>query len=226
MKKYLLLAFIAACIGIILPYKAYSAEISVGASTCEAWIEQNSKNGDNLIIGPSFLYGPVLSLKVNESFDIRVVYLYGKFNETSNNDKTKIRDSELTFNVGLNDYFKIIAGVKYMGFLEPDIKHIAYGPELGFSTTLPITYKINLIASLSGFYLGGKKSGGSSKKGYNEYGINSTLSLSYYIASASITVSLGRKFQYFQSNYYKDNDWVKNKFFANTLTATYSFDIY
>ena len=223
MKKYLQLTFIITCIGIILPYKAYSVEISVGASTSDAWIELNPKGKPNFTIGPAFLYGPVLSLKINERFDISAVYLYGKFNDTTNDRKIKIRDSELTFGTGLNDYLKVIAGVKYMGFLNSDTKSIAYGPELGLSATLPIVYKINLLASLTGFYLGGKVDDGSSKKSYNEYGVNGTLSLSYYIVSASTTVSLGRRFQYFKSDYYKDNNWTKNMFYGNTLTVTYSF---
>jgi len=225
MKKSLLLTFIITFIGIILPYKAYSVEISVGASTCESWIERNPKDDPNFTIGPAFLYGPVLSLKINERFDVTAVYLYGKFNDTTNGDKVKIRDSELSFGAGLNDYLKVIAGVKYMGFLNSDTKYIAYGPELGLSATLPIVYKINLLASVTGFYLGGKEDDGSTKKGYNEYGVNGTLSLSYYIVPASTTISIGRRFQYFKSDYYKDDSWMKNMFYGSTLTATYSFDI-
>ncbi|MCL2154380.1 MAG: hypothetical protein FWH53_01810 [Leptospirales bacterium] len=226
MKKYLLLTFIITCIGIILPYKAYSAEIAVGASTCETWIERNPKNDYNFIIGPTFIYGPVLSVKFTESFDITFMYLYGRFNETANYDKVEIRDSELIFNAGLNDYFKVFAGVKYMGFLESDTKYIGYGPELGLSVALPIAYKINLLLSVSGFFSGGEESDSSSKRSYNEYGVNGTLSLSYYIVPASTTVSLGRRFQYFKSDYHKGNDWIKNKFYGNTLTVTYSFDIF
>ena len=226
MKKYLLFAIIAACISIIIPYKAYSVEISLGATTCEAWIGRALETGDNLVIGPAFLYGPVLAVKFNEYFDITCVYTQGTFSEIPTlHDKMKMRDAQFAFGAGLNDYIKIIAGVRYMGFLFADEKYIAYGPELGFSATMPIVYKINIIASLTGFYLGGKITDGTLKEGYTEYGINGSLLLSYYIAPASVTVSIGRRLQYIKSDYYKRDTWIKSGFYGNMLTITYSFDI-
>jgi hypothetical protein len=63
---------------------------------------------------------------------------------------------------------------------------------------------------------------------YNEYGINSTLSLAYYIAPASTVISLGGRLQYLIADY-KNNaiylDSIKFTIYGVTLTATYTFSL-
>ncbi|MCL2026454.1 MAG: hypothetical protein FWG92_06585, partial [Leptospirales bacterium] len=61
---------------------------------------------------------------------------------------------------------------------------------------------------------------------YNEYGINSTLSLAYYIAQASTVISLGGRLQYLIANYESNAiflDSIKFAIYGVTLTATYTF---
>ncbi|MCL1832874.1 MAG: hypothetical protein FWG49_00070, partial [Leptospirales bacterium] len=69
----------------------------------------------------------------------------------------------------------------------------------------------------------------SGKDGFWYYAINSNLSLAYYIASASTTISLGGRYQYvrIKSNA-GDNSFpvtINNTTYGITLTATYSFNI-
>ena len=263
MKKYLLLTLIAIYIGIIIPCKAYSVDISVGTTIWALWMERKYESGSG---GPTmtqrdrhdqtFLYGPAMSAQFNDNFNLTFIYLYGQFDGTASfNGKVKRTDSDLALNYRLNDYFKAFGGLKYMAFSESALdssgindrynaKHKGYGPGLGLSATLPVTENVYILTTLSGFYLWGKESGNASpstppptipfKQNYNEYGINTTISIAYYITPASTTISLGKRFQYFRTKYdgdvprggfNGDLNSMKNKFYGTTLTATYSFSI-
>jgi len=253
MRKYLLITFTIISIGILIPCKGYAADISLGATTWYAWIDQyyTQTNSDFVIKSdPALFYGPAASVKFNNDFNLTFVYLYGKFDaaerSVSGNMKYKFkrRDSDLAINYRLDDYFKIFFGLKYAGFsfsaldrinsFVDNMKHNGFGPGLGLSSTFPLTENIFILANLSGFYLWGKESKDvnlipwtNKKSDCNDYGINSTISVAYYIAPASTVISLGGRFQYVKTNYPSDYgvDDAKNKFYGVTLTATYSFSI-
>jgi len=193
------------------------------------------------------MYGPILSLKLNNDFNLTFVYLYGKFDmRVEGDEKYKLtrRDSDFALNYRLNDYFKIFTGIKYIGWsftVPPNTyKSDGYGPGIGLSVTYPIVENLFLLANISGIYLWGTAkfedptlgvhSGGYNE--YKEYGINSNLSIAYYINSVSTTVSLGGRFQYLKSDYFPFKFAFEtmfadqtNKFYGITLTATYSFSI-
>ena len=69
---------------------------------------------------------------------------------------------------------------------------------------------------------------GNSTIGYNEYGINSNISIAYYIAQASTVISLGGRYQYIFVNY-KNNDIglseIRFTMYGVTFTATYTFNL-
>ena len=142
----------------------------------------------------------------------------------------------------------------YTGYKKPN----AYGPGLGLNCTLPVIENLFILGTLSGFYLwgkekdsleifGGYKSGNnfSDEFSYKEYGINSNLSIAYYITSISTVISLGGRMQYFKTDCgnIKDlyifaynsgspapGDGIYNgnkiqKIYGITLTATYSFSL-
>ncbi|MCL2155518.1 MAG: Lpg1974 family pore-forming outer membrane protein [Leptospirales bacterium] len=285
MKKFILLTLIAISISSIIPSAVYSIDITVGATTWCAWGNRNEDimsdrhwtgsawgnnsrrygNNTNYSFDPSFLYGPALSIKFNNDFNLTFVYLYGKFEHqaTYSDNATEIphpmnavykfkrNDSDIALNYRLNDYLKVFAGIKYMKY---DIKltaenlatnavspcnsnHTGYGPGFGFSGTYPLTENIFLLGTLSGFYLfsSGEEFNDdlvyadtfNEKVGYNEYGINSTLSIAYYIAPAATVISLGGRFQYFKTDYDKKDRFyinsITNKMYGITLTATYTF---
>ena len=169
----------------------------------------------------------------------------------------KRNDSDLALNYRLTDYFKIFLGAKflsydivpakdnYWGSLSFEIKdmksHTSYGPGLGVSATVPITGNIFGLATISGLYLLGKEEidiidrsnvftpvSRTLKIGYNEHGINSNISIAYYIAQASTVISLGGRFQYIMADY-KGNEIylsdIKFMIYGATLTATYTFGI-
>ncbi len=64
-------------------------------------------------------------------------------------------------------------------------------------------------------------------KDYYEYGLNTNLSLSYYIEAASTTNSLGGRYQYIKTEYKGSNPGPdeKNCFYGVTLSLIYNFNI-
>jgi len=180
---------------------------------------------------------------------------YGTFKSDSKYSRS---DSDLALNYKLNDYFKVFAGIKYLSYdITPadtdnstlQIKkidtHASCGAGTGLSATLPIVENLFCLSTVSGLYLLGKDKvvieeldpitlgtptgkTHNVKNNYNEYGINSTLSLAYYIAPASTVISLGGRFQYLMADYKKNDiylDSIKFTIYGVTLTATYTFSI-
>ena len=207
---------------------------------------------------PAFLYGPTLAMRFNNDFNLTFVFLYGTFDTTKdrgNDFKRKSQyqriDSDLALNYRLSDYFKVFAGMKFLYYDITPTKtdsgtftiinidpHISYGAGLGLNATVPIVGDLFVLGTISGLYLWGAdkvkigdKDGNNPrniKNSYNEYGINSTLSLAYYIAHYSTVISLGGRFQYIIADY-NDNpiclDSIKFTIYGVTLTATYTFNI-
>jgi len=270
-RRILFKLFFYICAGIVIPCKLYALDITVGATTWYAWgsrfenvQKESSRENKSYSFDPTFLYGPVLSVKFNDDFNLTFVYLYGKFDYEEKiysdaggsyfaESKAVRSDSDLALNYRLNDYFKVFAGVKYMayefrlsfdnfnrGYCDNHSKHTSIGPGLGLSSTLPITKNIFFLATLSGFYLysAGEKFEDNRMYGsrpvnltigYNEYGINSTIAIAYYIAPASAVISLGGRFQYFIIDYNKYEPFlinnIRNQIYGITLTATYTFSL-
>jgi long-subunit fatty acid transport protein len=249
--------------------------MTAGATVWYAWgsrfentQDYSIRKNNNYTFDPTFLYGPVLSVKFSDDFNLTFVYLYSKFgyNEDVYKDlggnffvKSNIKraDSDIALNYKLNDYFKVFAGAKYLSYKislsfddpNPEIghcnshsEHKSIGPGLGLSTTYPITNNIFLLGTVSGFYLFSKGEKFYDHKiydkypkpvnitiGYNEYGINSSLSVAYYIAKLSTVISLGGRFQYFVTDYYDYKffyiNYIRNMIYGVTLSATYTFSI-
>jgi hypothetical protein len=172
-------------------------------------------------------------------------------------EKYKRSDSDLALNYRLGDYFKVFIGAKYLTYdiIPADTDginfrfdgnmdaHTSFGTGLGASATYPLTENIFVLGTFSGLYLFGKDKvkiaelnfgapTGTTRNlsaGYNEYGVNTTLSLAYYIAPASTVISLGGRFQYLIADYKKNDiylDSIKFTIYGVTLTATYTFSLH
>ena len=234
-------------------------DMTVGATTWYAWGKQYNSQKDkvgeyNSIIesDPSLLYGPAISLKFNDDFNLTFVFLYGKFE--SEKSKFNRIDSDLAINYKLSDYFKVFAGLKYLSYgvipfgnnfwesndfvIKNIDTHTSYGTGLGVSATVPITGNLFCLATVSGLYLLGNQKVDITdayddnpqklKIWYNEYGFNSNLSLAYYIADWSTVISLGGRFQFIMADYAGNKihlESVKFMIYGVTLTATYTFGI-
>jgi len=171
-------------IGVIVPFKGYAIDITAGVTAWYAWgskqeyTKWNSIRGNNsCVYDPTFLYGPVIAVRLNDYFNLTFVYLYSKFSYKENvykdiedkffvDSKVKRSDSDLALNYRLNNSFRVFAGAKYLsyeisssfddiydGHCYSSSKHKSIGPGLGVSGTYPVTDNIFLLATLSGFYL-------------------------------------------------------------------------
>ena len=174
-------------ISILMTSGAYAFDITAGATAWHAnWDSNKPMREDYELQGaraPSFLYGPVVSLKFNDDFNLTFVYLYGEFTENINcssnsmaattvgKAKIKRNDSDLALNYRLNNFFKIFAGVKYINFkysilaytgypelnINDDIEHSGIGPGLGLNAAFPVAENLFLVGTFSGFYLWGNE---------------------------------------------------------------------
>jgi len=131
-------------VSVLMPIKAFSLDITAGVSTWYANQYQpytkdiyhktpaNSGRYDSTKNKPNLLYGPALSVRFSEDFNLTFVFLYGKFKLTEVDEheigfpghpdyydinySLKRMDSDIVLNYRIIDYFKIFAGVKYLSF--------------------------------------------------------------------------------------------------------------
>lgn len=216
---------------------ASAVDISVGASTWYAkWEMDQSGDSNEPDIDPEFLYGPVLGINFTPTISLTSIFLYGEFDmgNDDNGDSEKIEryDSDTALNFALSRYVKIFGGFKYMGYDWESGEHIGYGPALGLALTVPLFDNFYLLINASGMYLWGtheeidRDTGEKREIDYNEPGVNTNLSIAYYIAPASISIILGGRYQYFRTQQDNgDGGDMNHHFYGVTLTAVYSFSI-
>jgi hypothetical protein len=224
------------CTLMIFSSTTYALDISIGASTWYAWWDFEDvgrPSSDEPDMDPTLLYGPVLAINFSQNWSLTTVFLYGEY-EMKQGDGTsqdiKRYDSDTALNYSFNRYIKAFGGFKYMGYDWDEGDHISYGPALGLAFTLPLIENFYLLLNVSGVYLWGTHSedqdGTKIDEDYVETGVNSNISVAYYIAPASTSINLGFRYQYFKTEYDKDetND-NKHTFYGVTLTAVYSFSL-
>lgn len=227
-----------------MPLRA--ADITVGATTWYSWWDLKPKDapGNKFDFDPAFLYGPVIAVKINNEFSLNSVFLYGEYDGEFKyysagpaSTKAKRYDSDTSISYRLNDYFKFFGGFKYVGYKVtiaeelpiPEFKVDTdfYGPAAGLSLVLPLIDNFYLLANFSGMYLWGKSD--NSQAGNVDgggWGYNTTGSIAYYIPAASMTLSLGGRYQYLEWRTDKSNMTESDhKFYGITASATYTFSI-
>jgi len=218
-----------AAVFIFLPAALYPADLSIGAASWYAdWVSY--QKGPDPEVTPTFLYGPVISIGLPPDWSITAVFLYGRFTMDVGNDDSKLSryDSDLALNYSITRYMKIFGGVKFMGYTWDEGDHYGVGPAAGVGFTLPVSDSLFLLWNFSGMYAFAKEKGNQTGEDYRtnarEPGVNTTLSLAYYIESASTTISLGGRYQWFKILYDKDDSGTSElQFYGATLSAVYSF---
>jgi len=220
------------------PSFSYSLGISAGISTWYThWdMEDNTENRD---MGEAIMYGPMIALRFSSAWSLSSVFLYGKFesdNDESGGEPDTIKriDSDTVINYSVNKYFRIYAGFKYMGYDFSMGEHFGYGPGAGIGAILPVTQQFFLMANISGMYLWSTEkeddngSGISTSEDYHETGFNTSITAAYFIPAASVTLSLGFRYQFFKTEP-DDSSSPKSSsdltFYGVTFSAVYSFDI-
>jgi hypothetical protein len=222
---------------VIFSSTTHALDISIGASAWYSWWKFEDvgyPSSEEPDIDPTLLYGPVLAINFSPTWSLTAVFLYGEYEmDTSGDDPQDIKryDSDTALNYSLNRYIKAFGGFKYMGYDWDNGDHISYGPALGLALTLPLIDNFYLLLNVSGVYLWGthteeNETYGKTEEDYVETGVNSNISVAYYIAPASTSINLGFRYQYFKTEY--DNDEMhdnKHTFYGVTLTAVYSFSL-
>ncbi|MBN2401198.1 MAG: hypothetical protein JXN64_02250 [Spirochaetes bacterium] len=225
---------------IVFPFinKASALELSAGVLTWFCWWETVKAEND-MDLQPTLLYGPVLSARLNESWSLAGVFLYGKFPSEDNKgeggpDGISRFDSDISLNYNINRYLKLFGGGKLMGFSwdEEDDEgvHWSAGPGAGIGSTFPLTDSLYLLLNISGTYswgkhdISGEESDGKTTININERGFNTNLSVAYYFASANTSVNLGFRYQYLFIDYPDgESESESYNFFGPTLSVVYSF---
>lgn len=227
MKKILLYFFTAAAL-FTAAIPAFSMDLTVGATTWYSIWDTDTEGPKNV---SAFLYGPALALKINDDFGLNSVFMYGVYDIefTGNSYDYKRVDSDTSLGYRINDYIKLFCGVKYMGYFVDisggTMKHQSAGPGVGLSGVIPIGNDFFFLANVSGLYLWGKTTAtyaGAIETSFYEYGINSSASLAYYIPAASVTLSLGGRYQLIKT--VDDEDYkTLSRYYGVTASATYTF---
>jgi hypothetical protein len=217
----------------LLSSTAYALEMSIGATGWYAWWKMESDDGGSDTTDPEPLYGPVLAINFSPNWSLTSVFLYGKYSFGDSGDgpgDIDRYDSDTAINYSFNRYIKAFGGFKFMGYDWGDGDHMSYGPALGLAFTLPLIDNFYLLLNVSGMSLIGKENtqtdtGEKVEIDYYEIGVNSNISLAYYIAPASTSIILGFRYQYFEINYDKYQGDSQLSFYGATLAAVYSFSI-
>jgi hypothetical protein len=215
---------------------AHALDISIGASAWYSWWDFESigdPSSEEPDMGSTLLYGPVLAISFSPTWSLTAVFLYGEYEmDPAGDAKQDIKryDSDTALNYSLNRYIKAFVGFKYMGYDWDNGDHISYGPALGLAFTLPLIDNFYLLLNVSGVYLWGTHTengdNGKEENDYIETGVNSNISIAYYIAPASTSINLGFRYQFFKTEY-DDEQWHDNKhtFYGVTLSVVYSFSL-
>jgi hypothetical protein len=217
---------------IAVPAIAPAADMSIGAASWYAWWKMEEGDREQNI-DPAILYGPILSIGFAPRWSLSSIFLYGKYEFTDpgggKNDINRF-DSDTAINFSINKYVKIFGGPKFMGYTQPGFSHLGLGPALGVGLTLPLSESFFVLWNISGAYLWGEHNeddpDGDRSTNYVEPGMNTNLSLAYYIDAISTTITLGYRYQIFGTFYDSDRGTdMTHQFRGVTLSAVYSFGL-
>jgi len=237
-KKFLLciMALVIIAIVLVAPKQSSAMDIGVGGV---AWYTQWDSwgGGPSEGVDPAFMYGGILSMGFLGDWSISTVFLYGRFTFNGNGpDNLERYDSDTSLNYNIFRYFKIIAGVKYMGYYweetgNKDGYHYSVGPALGFGITVPLIWNFYIVCNVTGMYTWGKHLGHDQSQTYvtrmSEYGVNSTVGLVYYIEAISTTVTAGFRSQFFRTDYESEREQDSDfHFWGVFASVVYSFGLF
>lgn len=252
-KPVLLLSAALLLLTVMNPSKGSALNLAAGLYTWYAWWDFPEDTYETVETDPNIIYGPIVSLTINEHVNLTTVFLYGNFSADGKNNSEGILkgnpamftydieryDSDTALNLRLNNYLKLYFGLKYTYYTYElnatsesytiDFNHSALGPGAGVALTLPVGGNLYLIGTAGGFYLRGHEGYSNSDGKENEfdiaeYGVNTGVSMAYYIEAASTTVSLGGRYQRMKIKY-DDGFSNTSQFYGITFSAIYSFNL-
>ncbi|TAL39822.1 MAG: hypothetical protein EPN93_00835 [Spirochaetes bacterium] len=211
--------------------------VSAGASTWYAWwgYTPHQGNGD---FDPGLLYGPVVGIDFAKHWSVTSVFLTGNLGERFDglpDLRYRRYDSDTTVGYSFARYFKIFAGFKYVRFDDDSSggstpifgsanqNFYTMGPGAGLSCLVPLTDTLFGILNFSGLYCYGKYKDPSVSDNTKDLGYNITAAIAWHYAPASVTLTLGGRYQYLDSRYDTMTYDSKTKFYGITFSAVYHF---
>jgi hypothetical protein len=221
-KKFLLIMF-------MLLFGARSQvwgiDVSAGFTSWYSDWKMKRVNAPEPTFETNFMYGPIMSVRLNRSFNIASVFLYGGFTYVEENYTIYRFDSDTTLNYRFNKYVKFYTGLKVMGFYWEsghNGNHTGLGPGLGIGLTYPVLDKLYITFNFSGIVAWGWHDSNDGRFLFNEKGVNTSLNLAYYISPLSSFIIVGYRYQYFYTDYddYFDADM---NFYGPTVSFMYTF---
>jgi len=234
--KYFLSSFVIA--GSLFSSSSLMAvDISVGAS---AWyvswerttLAGNGKSEIKQNMGPDLMYGPLVAVKFAEAWSLSSVFLYNSspfILRTQGSIETKYNrlDSDTLLNYNFNRFIKAFAGVKYEDISWNNAVskggNFGIGPGLGLGATIPIAGNLYFLTNISGMYLTGKFKNETKSGDMGRYGYNVNANLAYYIEQISLTITGGYRYQFYRTDFSKDQNSNENIFSGATLSVIYNF---
>lgn len=229
MKKFLMAILTTVVLFAAVP--SFAVGISVGGTVWYQWWESSY---DGLKLDPDWMYGPALSVAFTESIRLNAVFYHGEFDTDLEglSATTTRNDFDTSVSYRISDYITVLAGFKYLESTIDDIygkfTHRYYGPAIGFSTAIPLAGSLSLSAGLSGIYMWQELELYTDETGKgNGFCYNATAALNYFIEAASVTLSLGGRYQYYNSTKESDDpaETQTMKFYGITAAAVYSFSL-
>lgn len=231
MKKCILTVLTSAFL--FAPIQSFAAGISVGGTV---WYQYWENSEDTIEFDPDWMYGPALAVAITDNLRINTVFYYGEFDTLVNGTSpgsTERYDSDTSLGYRIHDYVTILAGFKYMhcslettGFPAMTYTFDIYGPAVGGALSIPLIDYFSLSAGLSGIYMWEKDKiksfSGTEKNRIRGLSYNSTAALVYFIQPASVTLSIGGRYQYYKQT---NADKMGQKFYGITASAVYSFSL-
>ena len=240
MGKKLLLCIMAFLVTAVLMAQKQAHALDVGVGGV-AWYTQWDSwgGGPDEGVYPTFMYGGILSLGFTSDWSLSTVFMYGQFEPKGTGGPGPIDryDLDTSLNYNVFRYFKIIAGVKYMGYYWDEetqngsAAHYSVGPALGFGLTVPLIWNFYVVCNVTGMYSFGKYDQdnlqGERSTLMREYGINSSAGLVYYIEAISTTVTVGFRSQFFRMDYDSDRERDGDfHFWGVFASVVYSFGLF
>ena len=174
---------------ILYPARSEAVSLGVGVSTWYNWWDgyfaglttdvTETKKQEFADMESGFLYGPLLSLRFNETFSISTLFMIGNYSATHSDtinvpligiypaqlSQEILRyDNDTALNFDITSYFKIFIGFKLLhlnikstslrpGYTVPifisKIRLTNYAPAVGFGFSIPVTNDLYLLWNLS-----------------------------------------------------------------------------
>ncbi|HNV46374.1 MAG TPA: hypothetical protein PKJ16_04970 [Spirochaetota bacterium] len=185
-RKSIFVPLVSALMVVAFSGAALAVDLTVGASVWYAWwqfaTKENYDNVSNDVKDNGFMYGPLVSLKFNETWSLSTRFMTGAFgygevtgydyeNDSTfiSREKTFKFDSDTIVTYSINRMVRVFGGVKWMGYnwysknwyssIEGYPKYIGYksyestvGPGLGVGFSIPLADSFYLMINLNGVY--------------------------------------------------------------------------